>query len=76
MCSKNLPYRLKCYVKYKKVITKSTKYKNLHEPYPGIYNFSGDLDLVKFINLAAELNLLVIFRPGPYICAEWEWPSV
>ena len=55
---------------------KSTKYKNLHEPYAGIYDFSGDLDLVKFIDLAAELNLLVIFRPGPYICAEWEWPSV
>ena len=45
----------------------------MHEPYPGVYNFDGDLDVVKFIELAAKLDLLVIFRPGPYICAEWEW---
>ena len=35
--------------------------------------FDGNLDIVKFIELAAKLELLVIFRPGPYICAEWEW---
>ncbi|XP_033016218.1 beta-galactosidase-1-like protein isoform X2 [Lacerta agilis] len=45
---------------------------NYHEPQPGVYNFSGDRDLEKFLNLVAELGLLVILRPGPYICAEWE----
>uniref|UniRef100_A0A670JUC4 Galactosidase beta 1 like n=1 Tax=Podarcis muralis TaxID=64176 RepID=A0A670JUC4_PODMU len=45
---------------------------NYHEPQPGVYNFSGDRDLEKFLNLVAELDLLVILRPGPYICAEWE----
>ncbi|OQV18816.1 Beta-galactosidase-1-like protein 2 [Hypsibius exemplaris] len=46
---------------------------NLHEPLPGVFNFDGICDLRKFIEIAAELDLLVIFRPGPYICAEWEF---
>ena len=45
---------------------------NLHEPRPGDFDFSGDLDFVRFIRLAGELGLRVIVRPGPYICAEWE----
>lgn len=31
------------------------------------------LDLVGFLKLAHKTGLYVIFRPGPYICAEWEW---
>jgi beta-galactosidase len=27
----------------------------------------------KFVEIAGELDLLVIFRPGPFICAEWEF---
>ena len=46
---------------------------NLHEPEPGEYNFSGMVDLVSFIETAGELGLYVIVRPGPYICAEWEF---
>ena len=46
---------------------------NLHEPYSGEFDFEGILDVAKFIELAAAMDLLVIFRPGPYICAEWEW---
>lgn len=45
---------------------------NYHEPQPGVYDFSGDRDVEAFLDLAAELGLLVILRPGPYICAEWE----
>lgn len=45
---------------------------NLHEPHPGVYDFSGGLDLVRFIRLAGEAGLRVVLRPGPYICAEWE----
>lgn len=48
---------------------------NYHEPEPGIYNFNGSRDLIAFLNEAAKLNLLVILRPGPYICAEWEMVS-
>lgn len=43
---------------------------SLHEPYKKIYDFEGDNDLFKFINLAAKHDLLVILRVGPYICAE------
>ncbi|KAM6169237.1 beta-galactosidase [Rhynchocyon petersi] len=45
---------------------------NFHEPQPGKYQFSGDRDVEYFIRLAHELELLVILRPGPYICAEWD----
>lgn len=45
---------------------------NAHEPRPGQVTFDGWLDLVGFIRLAAELELRVIVRPGPYICSEWD----
>lgn len=31
------------------------------------------LDLAKFIRTAQELGLYVILRPGPYICAEFDF---
>ncbi|OQV15761.1 Beta-galactosidase-1-like protein 2 [Hypsibius exemplaris] len=46
---------------------------NLHEPRPGVFDFDGILDIRNFIEIAKRLDLLVIFRPGPYICAEWEF---
>lgn len=53
---------------------------NLHEPEEGVFDFGQGvsdfkdfLDIVKFINLAKEEDLFVILRPGPYICAEWEF---
>ncbi|HYH00904.1 MAG TPA: beta-galactosidase family protein [Terriglobales bacterium] len=45
---------------------------NLHEPRPGVYDFTGQQDIVTFIRMAQEEGLKVILRPGPYICAEWE----
>lgn len=45
---------------------------NFHESVQGVYNFTGDQDLVHFLDLANQTGLLVILRPGPYICAEWE----
>lgn len=46
---------------------------NLHEPHEGEYDFSGMLDIEKFITTAKKLGLYVIVRPGPYICAEWDF---
>lgn len=46
---------------------------NLHEPQPGAFDFTGGLDLPAFVRLAGALGLHVIVRPGPYICAEWEF---
>ena len=45
---------------------------NLHEPEPGTFNFEGRCDLVTFLSLCQELELDVLLRPGPYICAEWD----
>ncbi|MCJ8748960.1 hypothetical protein PDJAM_G00170570 [Pangasius djambal] len=45
---------------------------NFHESVPGVYDFSGDRDLEYFLQLCRDLGLLVILRPGPYICAEWD----
>jgi beta-galactosidase len=46
---------------------------NMHEPQEGEYNFSDNLNLRHFIELAQEVGLYVILRPAPYICAEWEF---
>lgn len=46
---------------------------NLHERHEGEFDFTGRLDLVKYIQTAQKLGLNVILRPGPYICAEWEF---
>jgi len=46
---------------------------NLHEPRPGEFHFGGLLDIVRYIQTAAELGLKVIVRPGPYICSEWDF---
>jgi beta-galactosidase len=45
---------------------------NLHEPQPGVFDFSGNNDIATFIRMAQEEGLNVILRPGPYVCAEWE----
>ena len=45
---------------------------NLHEPAPGVFDFSGQLDVAAFIRTAQQEGLNVILRPGPYVCAEWE----
>ncbi|GEK89433.1 beta-galactosidase [Alkalibacterium putridalgicola] len=46
---------------------------NFHEPKEGQYDFDGMHDVAKFIKTAQSLNLFVIVRPSPYICAEWEF---
>lgn len=46
---------------------------NVHEPRPGIFEFSGDADVAEFVREAQQEGLYVILRPGPYSCAEWEF---
>ncbi len=46
---------------------------NMHEPHPGEFCFEGRLDIAEFIRCADRHGLMVIVRPGPYICAEWEF---
>ena len=46
---------------------------NVHEPRPGVYDFSGINDVAEFLREAQQEGLWVILRPGPYVCAEWEF---
>jgi len=46
---------------------------NVHEPESGKYDFSGNNDVAEFIREAQQEGLYVVLRPGPYICAEWEF---
>ena len=45
---------------------------NYHEVTEGNWDFSGNKDVEAFLKMAAELEIFVIARPGPYICDEWE----
>lgn len=47
---------------------------NYHEPAPGVWDFkTGNKNIREYIKLAEEVGLMVILRPGPYACAEWEF---
>ncbi|OMF12138.1 beta-galactosidase [Paenibacillus amylolyticus] len=46
---------------------------NVHEPEEGQWSFEGDNDCGAFLDLCAELGMWVIARPGPFICAEWDF---
>ena len=46
---------------------------NEHEPKPGVWDFTGNNDVAEFVREAQQEGLYVILRPGPYVCAEWEW---
>ena len=46
---------------------------NEHEERPGVFDFTGQHDVAEFIREAQSEGLYVILRPGPYVCAEWEW---
>ncbi|MGF7232455.1 beta-galactosidase [Arachidicoccus sp.] len=46
---------------------------NYVETAPGVWDFTGDHDLARFVKTAQDVGLMVILRPGPYACAEWEF---
>ncbi|SNR39162.1 beta-galactosidase family protein [Flavobacterium sp. ov086] len=47
---------------------------NYHETAPGVWDFkTGNKDIAEYIKIAQEEGLYVILRPGPYVCAEWEF---
>ena len=46
---------------------------NFHESTPGNFNWSEDRDAAEFCREAQRQGLYVILRPGPYVCAEWEF---
>lgn len=45
---------------------------NFHEVEPGKFQFDADRDVDRFLRMAADDGLLVLARPGPYICSEFD----
>ena len=43
---------------------------NWHAPQPGEFVWSGGRNITRFLDIAQELGLNVVLRPGPYVCAE------
>lgn len=47
---------------------------NHHETQRGVFDFENeDRDLAGFLKLAKKHNMKVLLRPGPYVCAEWDF---
>lgn len=47
---------------------------NHHETAPGVWDWqTGNHNIREFIKTAGEEGLMVILRPGPYACAEWDF---
>jgi beta-galactosidase len=47
---------------------------NYHESAPGVWDFrTGNHDIAAFIRICKEEKMWVLLRPGPYVCAEWDW---
>ena len=47
---------------------------NYQEVSPGQWDFrTGNHDIAAFIRLCQSEGMWVLLRPGPYVCAEWDW---
>lgn len=50
---------------------------NYHEAEEGVYDFStGNRNIAEFIKIVQEEDMWFILRPGPYVCAEWEFGGI
>src|SRR5690242_11986155 len=47
---------------------------NYQETSPGVFDFSStNHNIAEFIKICKEENMWVLLRPGPYVCAEWDF---
>ena len=50
---------------------------NYHESEEGVYDFTtGNHNLKEFFKIVQEEGMWLIVRPGPYVCAEWEFGGI
>ena len=49
---------------------------NFHEQQRGQLEWGGRRNITHFIDLAAQRNLSVVVRIGPYVCAEWTYGGI
>ncbi len=47
---------------------------NYHEREPGRFDFrTENRDIAQFVRMIQEEGMFVLLRPGPYVCAEWDF---
>lgn len=47
---------------------------NYHETEPGVFDFQTENhNIAKFVKMVQDEGLWLILRPGPYVCAEWDF---
>jgi len=46
---------------------------NRHEARPGQFDFKGDNDLRRFVQLIGQAGMYCILRPGPFVGQEWDF---
>src|SRR5258706_8220028 len=47
---------------------------NYHETKPAVFDFKTEnRDIAAFVRICQQEGLWVLFRPGPYVCAEWDF---
>lgn len=47
---------------------------NYQEPEEGIFDFkNGNHNIAEFIRICQQEGMWVLLRPGPYVCAEWDF---
>lgn len=47
---------------------------NYHETNEDVFDFtSGNRNIAEFIRICKEEGMWVLLRPGPYVCAEWDF---
>ncbi|MCX6551759.1 MAG: beta-galactosidase, partial [Acidobacteria bacterium] len=50
---------------------------NYHEPAEGVFDFTtGNHDIARFLRLVQAEGMWVLLRPGPYVCAEWDFGGI
>ena len=47
---------------------------NYHEQKEGVFDFATEnRNIAEFIKICKQENMWVLLRPGPYVCAEWDF---
>ncbi|KAJ4955330.1 hypothetical protein NE237_012113 [Protea cynaroides] len=46
---------------------------NIHEPSRRQYDFTGNRDIIRFLQTIQQAGLYAVLRIGPYVCAEWTY---
>lgn len=50
---------------------------NYQETGPGVFDFTtGNHNIAEFIRIVQEEGMWLLLRPGPYVCAEWDFGGI